>query len=83
MSITLQEASGCVSWNVFPDAAAPDRADSVREILLQARISYDLKADIMRVYAKHTDAAELMAELQTLQVPASLCGAILEILTEY
>ena len=81
--LTLKpEAAACrLHWDVFPEAKAPDMAEKVREILLQAQISYDLKTEIMRLIQKQKDPAALLAELHMLSMPDSLYGAILEILT--
>ena len=70
-------------WNCFPGAGAPDRTRLIRQILLRAHMDYDLKSEIMGAVRKHTDPANLMAELNTMSLPASLTGAILEILTAF
>ncbi len=83
LRLTPQAASCELSWKEFPGAGMPDRAELVREILLRAQISYDLKWNIMRVMGKYPDPAELMAELNTMPLPASVRGAVLEILNVF
>ena len=83
LSIQPQAADCRMHWNEYPDASAPDRTDAVAGLLLQAEISYDLKASVLQQIRKYTDPLELMAELQTMPVPVPLIGAILEILTVF
>ena len=83
LSITPQKAHCHMTWNTFPEAEPADRTGIIYAMLQQAQISYDLKSDIMRVICRHTDPAELIAELQTMAVPASLLSAISEILTVF
>ena len=81
LSIVPRAAACRISWNTLPWAGAPDRMKLIRDILQRAEIAYDLKNDIMQVLRKHTDSAEMMAELDTMPLSASLRGAILEMLT--
>lgn len=84
LHVSPQSAAGCrMVWNCFPGAGAPDRTHLIRQILLRAHMDYDLKSEIMGAVRKHTDPANLMAELNTMSLPASLTGAILEILTAF
>ena len=83
LRLTPQASSCRMTWNAFSEAEAPDRAELFRRILLQARMSYDLKWEIMRVVCGQPDPAALMAELNTMPLPASLRGAALEILNAF
>ena len=83
LRLTPQAPSCRMTWNAFSEAEAPDRAELFRRILLQARMSYDLKWEIMRVVCGQPDPAALMAELNTMPLPASLRGAALEILNAF
>ena len=81
MSITPQAPSCRMDWNRFPEAPAPDREKLIRDVLLRAQMSYDLKNEIMHAVRKHADSAETAAELNTMPLSASLRGALLEILS--
>ena len=83
MSIMLQKASSCLKWNSFPEPGRPDREERIRGILQKARISYDLKAEVLHTVQKHRDPAALMAELHIMLLPKAIRGAILEILTAF
>jgi len=83
LSLELDAPSCRLAWEVFPEAPAPDRTGLIREILRQAQVAYDLKNGIMDAVRKHTDPAELAAELHALAVPGGLFGAILEIMTAF
>ena len=84
LRVSPRSAAGCrLAWNSFPGAGAPDRADLIRRILLRAQIDYDLKTQVMDSVRKHTDPAALMAGLHAMSLPASLTGAILEILSAF
>ena len=83
LRLTLQAPSCSMSWNAFSGAEAPDRTDLLRQILLRAEMPYDLKWEIMRVVSRQPDPAVLMAELNTMPLPASLRGAALEILNVF
>ena len=83
LSIKLQDISCSLKWNSFPEPKMPDRTGLIRDALQRARISYDLKAEVLHTIRKHSDPATLMAELHTLSLPKTLRGAILEILTVF
>ena len=63
------------------EPADSDRTELIGSILQQARISYDLKTEVMRAVRKYNDPLLLMAELHTLPGTASLRGPLLEIQT--
>ena len=81
LTITLPASACCLRWNSFPEPADSDRTELIGSILQQARISYDLKTEVMRAVRKYNDPLLLMAELHTLPGTASLRGPLLEILT--
>ncbi len=83
LRVTPRAAACSLRWSEFRAAPAPDRAERICELLRKARIAYDLKSEILQAARKHTDSAELSAELHTMPLPAPLYGAILEILTAY
>ena len=83
LRLELHAPSCRLTWSVFPEAPAPDRIRLIREILMQAQISYDLKTAVFSAVRKHPDPAELAAELHTMSLSASLFGAILEILAAF
>ena len=83
LRLTPQTSPCRMSWKDFPGAETPDREELLREILLPAQISYDLKWNIMGIIRKHEAPEELMAELNTTPLPDSLRGAVLEILNAF
>ena len=83
LRLTLKAAACRINWKDFPGAETPDRAELLREILLRAQISYDLKWNIMGIIRKHSAPEELMAELNIMPLPDSLRGAVLEILNAF
>ena len=83
LRLTLQEASARMEWKHFSGPEAPDRQELIRKLLLPARISYDLKWQILDIVRKQEDPAGLMAELYPLPLPDSLRGAILELLNTF
>ena len=83
LRLALQASSCSMTWKAYAGTEAPDRTDLIRKILLQAQISYDLKWEIMSVVGRPPDPAVLMAELNTMPLPASLRGAVLEILNAF
>jgi len=81
MRFELEEKTGRLRWNAFPEAAPPDVKELVGEILRRARIPFDLKAEMMDIVRKGQDPAAMLSDLYRLSLPASLFGAVLEILS--
>ena len=68
-------------WDRMPPAPAPDRAALIRWLLERAEISFDLKAEVMRIAEQQAEPAEMLASLYSLELPRNLYGAALEILS--
>ena len=63
----------------MPDVPSVDRKDLLRQLLLPARIGYDLKGQVMEAAAANDDAACFLAQLHMLKLPEALYGAVLEL----
>ncbi len=66
-------------WESMPDVPPVDRKDLLRQLLLPARIGYDLKGQVMEAAAANDDAACFLAQLHMLKLPEALYGAVLEL----
>ncbi len=74
-------ASCRLRWDSFPEPPAPDFAGRLQELLQRAQIAFDLKTEIVRASRNNPDPVHFLAALNTMPVPVSLVGAVLELLS--
>ena len=81
LRLKMEAASCCLRWESFPEPPAPDFACRLQELLQRAQIAYDLKNEIVHTARSYPDPVHFLAALHMMQVPDSLTGAVLELLS--
>ena len=92
LSSGIQERFGCVwtrsrkpvreiRWDGEISPPGLDRTELLGALLRRARIDFDLKEKVARIWEKTEDPLAFLAELHSLEVPEALYGALLELLS--
>lgn len=71
----------CLTWRRAPECPAADWKEALRALLLPARVEFGMKDMLMWTAATCADATAFLAQAYTMNLPASLFGAILELLS--
>ena len=75
------ENGAILRWSKEPPMAGLNRAELLVSLLRRARIDFDLKEKVARIWEKTEDPLAFLAELHSLEVPEALYGALLELLS--
>ena len=83
LTLTLDDAGhgAFLRWDKLSAAPLPDWKDRLRQLLIPARIDFDLKGQVMGAARQNDDRLCFLAQLHMLRLPDVLYGAILELLS--
>ena len=77
----MAEPACTLRWDSVPEAPGVDRMAWLEELLLKARIAFDLKNAVMQAARQNGTTAGFLAQIHAMELPRALYGAILERMT--
>ena len=81
LTLRMAEPACTLRWDSVPEAPGVDRMAWLEELLLKARIAFDLKNAVMQAARQNGTTAGFLAQIHAMELPRALYGAILERMT--